>query len=502
MESNANPKTKDWPWLKEISKYPYKHPIAVYREAVSNSLDVSDPNREIEAPHVEIYTNAEGDVFIEDWGTGIENLDEFLTIAEGEKRVRGEISSYEKVSDRIIGQKGLGKLSFLSLSSINTVEFFSNSEKVGLHIILTDDFDVKVEHMNSELALPHHGLMVVIRKAKMRPDNRVIEYLQKVFAWRIVEGARIFVNGSRVTESADFDPKTNLLFVLSDGTKLYGNLKKVEKPKTDNVDIYVKKIRIVSKGFSFKVEGRVNCDRLELITSREEVYEGNELFRDFMTRLMRYLEKNFEKKSDNVERRAKSEEKISKYFVDVIRRITVFSPELTTPYLSGNISDQPGMGKLSEFSGEPEDQCVQQGGSIDKNANETIGKPLGDGRSHKHGNGESKVRVTKTSSGGKILSPPKLLSNGTGGVIPQPTVIPFKAGDRPVVYLSAPNRLIINIDRPASNILLEADPKNPELKFRIMPLLVRAGIDAFPGAFEMPKGEWFRLYVQVLDSLC
>jgi hypothetical protein len=42
------------------------------------------------------------------------------------------------------------------MSSVNRVEFFSNNEKLGLHIILTDDpNDVKIEPMNSQLALPH-----------------------------------------------------------------------------------------------------------------------------------------------------------------------------------------------------------------------------------------------------------------------------------------------------------------------------------------------------------
>jgi hypothetical protein len=175
--------------IREISKYVYKNPIVVYREAVSNALDAMDPYREQEAPRVEIRTNCppEGDIVIEDWGTGIENHEEFLTIAEGEKRVRGEVSSYEKVSERIIGQKGMGKMSFLGMSSIDRVEFFSNNEKLGLHIILTDDPNVEIEFMNSQLALPHHGLKVVIKRAKMIPEGRVTEYISRVFALRIAE---------------------------------------------------------------------------------------------------------------------------------------------------------------------------------------------------------------------------------------------------------------------------------------------------------------------------
>lgn len=56
--------------------------------------------------------------------------------------------------------------------------------------------------------------------------------------------------------------------------------------------------------------------------------------------------------------------------------------------------------------------------------------------------------------------------------------------------------------RPASNILLKADPKDPYIKSRVTPLLVRAGINAFSGASEMSIDEWFRHYDLVLDSVC
>jgi hypothetical protein len=140
-------------------------------------------------------------------------------------------------------------------------------------------------------------------------------------------------------------------------------------------------------------------------------------------------------------------------------------------------------------------------GFFDKNAKMIIAKPLGDGKGHKRGTGESKCRVTKGTNGSKILAPPNILSTGNG-IIPEPSIIQIRAGDKPVVYLSAPNRLIINEDRPASSIILRADPRDPNIKFRVMPLLVRAGIDAFPGASEMSTEEWFRHYDLVLDSVC
>ena len=51
----------------------------------------------------------------------------------GEKIIRDQVSSYNNVNEKIIGQK----LSFLVLTSENKVEFYSYSEEVGLKVLMT-----------------------------------------------------------------------------------------------------------------------------------------------------------------------------------------------------------------------------------------------------------------------------------------------------------------------------------------------------------------------------
>jgi HSP90 family molecular chaperone len=103
--------------LRELATKLYRSPIAVYREAVSNAIDAMTPY-EKEETKVEIFTGVapDGDIVIEDYGTGIENYDAFTTISQGQKVVRDQVSSYQNVNEKIIGQKGMGKLSFLALS--------------------------------------------------------------------------------------------------------------------------------------------------------------------------------------------------------------------------------------------------------------------------------------------------------------------------------------------------------------------------------------------------
>jgi hypothetical protein len=48
---------------------------------------------------------------------------------------------------------------------------------------------------------------------------------------------------------------------------------------------------------------------------------------------------------------------------------------------------------------------------------------------------------------------------------------------------------------------LEAKSKDLTLKSRVLPLLVRAGIDAFPDSSDISKEEWFTKYDTELDNV-
>lgn len=360
--------------LKELATKLYKNPIAAFREAVSNALDamVPYPND----LRIEIYTNVlpSNDIVIEDWGTGIENYKTFKTISPGEKIVRDEVSSDEKLNSRIIGQKGMGKLSFLNLSSKNIVEFYSNNERLGMHITMTMN-GFEAQYMNSDRALEHHGLKVVIKhpKKSLVQESRLEDYLSRTFAIRISRGAKIFLNERQILKPEGFDSRQFELFKLDNGNKVVGNLNNVEKPKQNNIDLFVKQVLVSSKGFDYKVEGWVNCDNLELETSRDEIYEGNEIYVEFMKKLMQYLEENFEKKSE-IKREIKSEKQLAKMFVSIVKSISDLYPEMTNPIMSGTLSNQQGIGSQSNLQGDASGPCVEQRGILDetKTAEPTI----------------------------------------------------------------------------------------------------------------------------------
>jgi Histidine kinase-, DNA gyrase B-, and HSP90-like ATPase len=326
--------------LRELSTKLYRNPLAALREAVSNSFDAMSPYEMEIAPKIKIYTNVlpDGDIIIEDYGTGIENYQNFKTISPGKKQVKEQISSYDKVNEKIIGQKGMGKLSFLNLSSENQVEFFSNNEQLGMHVVMTMD-GFSVQYKDSLLILPHRGLKVVIKRAKQISEVRLIDMLSKTFAIRLARGAKVFVNGKQVHKPEGFDSRQFKLFELKGQISVYGNLKNPEKPKTNNISIFVKRVRVEDKDFDYKVEGWLNCDHLEPRTDRDGLLEGSELYVEFYKELMQYLEENFEKRSESKDRVVKSGKDLEKMFVDVIRTILYLDPNMASPLMSGNISD-------------------------------------------------------------------------------------------------------------------------------------------------------------------
>lgn len=482
--------------IPELATRLYKVSIAAFREGVSNALDAMIP---FEEKRVEIRTNVRpgGDITIEDWGTGIEDYKLFKVISPGKKIVGREESSRTKVSENIIGEKGMGKLSFLNLSEINTVEFHSNHENVGMRVTMTmENFSAK--YMNSNVALPHHGLKVTIKQAKKSdtPETkRLVDYLGRVFAIRIARGAQIYVNGERVPKAENFDSHQYELFKLDNGRSVYGNLKSVSKPRTSNIDFCVKQLFVESKGFDYEVEGWINCDDLELDTSRAGLYEGGGVYLELMNKLLKHLDENYDKKSDERNNSVKSHKQLAKIFVDVIRSIRDLYPEMNNPLMSGK-----SLVGNSNVPGGPSDKCSEQAGIVDKSNTEdrTIGKPIGTGNGHKHGNGESTVR--KLQGNGKILSP-EGKNLVIGNTISEPTVVVLKSEGKPVVFYTPPNRLVINQWRSSSDILLSASPRDPNLKSRVLPLLVRAGINAFPGSYELTKEEWDQKYDTVLDSV-
>jgi hypothetical protein len=279
----------------------YRRPsIIAWREAVSNACDAL---RHFEHKEIRIYTNVRGDGVIEDWGTGIqdsEHFNQFIGIGRI-KEDRGE--DINKRDDREIGRFGLGKNSFLSLSKIKTVQFYSHGEKAGIKrgmivtLVQHENGDILYyppDTLDSKQAVEHRGMRVIIRQLnKPISTNRLIEHVGRWFFLKIARGYKIFVDDIQVHKPENF--KTDhqeTLFRLDNGCEVYGQLEYIDKPKPENLDILVNQVNIQRMDFQRKVEGWVDCDELELTTTREGISnEESTVFPDFHEKLEKYLEK-------------------------------------------------------------------------------------------------------------------------------------------------------------------------------------------------------------------
>jgi hypothetical protein len=179
--------------------------------------------------------------------------------------------------------------------------------------------------------------------------------------------------------------------------------------------------------------------------------------------ITKHLEENYERKStEGKENDIKSGKQIAKEFTNVLKNICDLYPEMTRPFLSGNITDDQGMRSLSDLPGGANDPCMEDRGSIDvtKTTTPTIAKPIGEGSSHRSGKGESKSRIIQGDS--KILSPSSTIPGDNR--MPELKVVVLQMdNEKPPIFFNPSNRLVINSTRPASYILTDAIPKDPEV---------------------------------------
>jgi hypothetical protein len=282
----------------------YKNPVVAWREAVSNACDAM---RHSDVKVVKVYTNRKGDGIIEDWGTGIEDNDHFQRFI-GIGRTRENVSADMNTrDDKEIGRFGVGKNSYLGLSKIKLVQFHSHSNKAGtkrgMIVTLMQEPKGQIMYVNppdyldSADVLSHRGMRVIIRQL-IKPMNtsKLISYLSKRFALKIARGYKIFVDDISVPKPDTFDSTHQpVLFRLDNGVEVYGNLTNVDKPRNENIDILVNQVYIEALDFEWKVEGWINCDELELTTSRDGIStDENTVYLEFMEKLRYYLSRNFD----------------------------------------------------------------------------------------------------------------------------------------------------------------------------------------------------------------
>jgi hypothetical protein len=258
--------------IPELATRVYSSQLDSFREAISNAFDEDSTQVELKITKDKIV--------IEDWGNGIKDYDEFRKFGQASKKYR---------NGEVIGEKGLGKLSLLNLG--NTVCFETNNQKVGIKFYMSLAGFSKPIFGKSTSFVAHKGTKITITQLTSNAEvNAVIAFLKRAFSLRLVQGAKITVNGEPVKPKLTLDPDESQLFMLQKPRiEVTGNLK-VDKEGKGIVDVYIDHVFVASVEVDTRrnFSGWVNCNILTPETSRNNIVQ-NEAYKKFLGRLRKYV---------------------------------------------------------------------------------------------------------------------------------------------------------------------------------------------------------------------
>ena len=230
--------------LKHLGINLYSNVPAVLSEVVANSWDADATNVEIEI--------GKNTITIVDDGHGMELRDindKFLRVGYKRREAKEEGAAVTaNYGRKVMGRKGIGKLSLLSIANIVKVETFKDGEQNGFVMSLKEiENHTKQEienHMKqgkqkfyepkplplSELTLDKNGTRIVLTGLNKRITKAHSNYLRKRLARRFSiigseDNFNVFVDGSPVKiTDRDYFHKLQYLWHYGDESEKYINL--------------------------------------------------------------------------------------------------------------------------------------------------------------------------------------------------------------------------------------------------------------------------------------
>lgn len=306
--------------IEEVSKYP--NALDAIREYVANAWDA-------DADRLEITVN-DNSLRIEDWGTGIANFKIFWGVADQHK---AGIELTPKFGRKLIGRKGLGKLSFAMLGNKITVETrTSYKAEFSYADFKKMKFDV-IPRSQIDEALSHRGTQITITelKVELRKDE-IIEYIKENLYGLILPIAckdnpmKIFVNGEKVIPRSITGTSGIISTPFGD---IYCNLAPTKTSKIDALYRGVK-VREVNPAPTHPAKGYFNVDWATPTPDRSNFTDSKEA-RLFFAEIKKYVLRNIPAKSEDAPRDLeKSVREVSKLFDQILRDLGML-PETLMP---------------------------------------------------------------------------------------------------------------------------------------------------------------------------
>ena len=304
--------------IQEVSKYP--NALDAIREYVCNGWDA-------DADRLEIIID-DNFLRIEDWGTGISNFELFWGVADQHK---SQVEFTPKFKRKLIGRKGLGKLSFSMLGEKIDVET-RTAYKSEYSTADFDKMDYEVYPRSKiDEVLNHKGTQITIRglKIKLTKDD-VINYIKENLYGLILPIAskqhpmRIFVNEEKVTPKPFTGQEGTIATQFGD---IHCNLTPVKTTKIDALYRGVK-VREVNPAPTHPAKGYFNIDWVSPTPDRSNFTDSPQA-RLFFLEIKKWVLRNIPSKNEEGPKDLeKSIKELSKLFDQILRDLGMLPQSL------------------------------------------------------------------------------------------------------------------------------------------------------------------------------
>ncbi len=219
----------------------YSNIPAVLSEVVANSWDADATNVYVEIERDQITITDDGQ------GMTLNDINKKYLLVGYPRRIHNEAVT-DRYKRKVMGRKGIGKLSLFSIAETVKVETLKDGEKNGFvmskqkidnHISEKNEQPYEPESLSQpEIELTENGTRIVLTNLKKRISKAHSNYLRKRIARRFsIIGTEanfnVFVDGSPVEiTDRDYFHKIQFLWHYGDGSEKYINLcNNLENPK-------------------------------------------------------------------------------------------------------------------------------------------------------------------------------------------------------------------------------------------------------------------------------
>ncbi len=239
----------------------YSNVPAVLSELIANAWD-ADANK----VHLDIHRDVDNThIIVRDDGCGMDENDlndNFLTVGY-QRRKTQENDRTSSLSRKVMGRKGIGKLSAFSISEHVQIYTQKNGQTIGIELVLAD---IKRDIENAK---PHHpkpihsipekyivksqtGTIIVLSKLKKRIQSTIFQNLRKRIARRFnvwSDNFQVFIDGKEVGIT-DRDYFGRLEYAI-----IYGNYELSYFDDLNAENRLTKRDHTVDSGMGYKVKG-------------------------------------------------------------------------------------------------------------------------------------------------------------------------------------------------------------------------------------------------------